>query len=256
MKLKKNVKILLIVLGLTSVAVIAVYFSGRSAVCSDIIISYNGSDEGKYIDNNSILTIIREEYGEILGIHMPEIGIASIEQIIDALPQVKDANVYRSSKGFLHIEIDERIPLLRIFADDGKTYYLDTEGFLMPVSKKTPARVIVASGNIHLPDSAVERKLGLDSLPEAKQLYHLVNHINTDSFLSAQIQQIHLSPDDGIILIPRVGAHDIVLGTIDDYENKLHRLRYFYFNIIANAGWNKYKRLNLSFDNQIVAVKE
>jgi cell division protein FtsQ len=255
-KLKKNVKILLIVLGLTIVAVIAVYFSGKSAVCSDIIISYNGSEEGKYIDNKSILTEIREEYGEVLGISMSEIGIASIEQIIDALPQVKDANVYRSAQGLLHIEIDERIPLLRIFTDDAKTYYLDTEGLLMPVSKKTPARVLVATGNIHLPDSVVERKLGIDSLPDAEKLYRLVNYINADSFLASQIQQIHLSSNDGIILIPRVGSHDIVLGTMDDYENKLRRLRYFYFNIIGNAGWNKYKRLNLSYDKQIVAVKQ
>ena len=254
MKLKKNIKVLFIVFGILSVAFLVVYISEKQSICKEINLKFSENEKnGKFIEKSTLLNIVRNEYGDILGKKMSDINVFEIENLINALPQVKNSEVYKNAKGTLFIEVTERIPLFRLMTDKGRSIYTDYEGFLIPVSKKTPARVIVVNGNIQIPDSAEFRKLSIDSVPQLRDIYKLVNHINKDDFFKAQFQQIYIKKDKGIVLIPRIGNQTITLGGIENYESKLLRLRYFYFNIIAKEGWNKYTKIDLSFNNQIVA---
>ena len=47
----------------------------------------------------------------------------------------------------------------------------------------------------------------------------------------------------------------ILLGTLDDMNEKLENLRLFLREGIVLKGWNVYKEINLKFKNQIVCVK-
>ncbi|EKD31744.1 MAG: hypothetical protein ACD_77C00260G0001, partial [uncultured bacterium] len=54
---------------------------------------------------------------------------------------------------------------------------------------------------------------------------------------------------------PRVGQQEIMFGRPDDVEVKFEKLLSFYKNIIPNEGWEKYKVVDLQYNNQIVCVK-
>ena len=56
-------------------------------------------------------------------------------------------------------------------------------------------------------------------------------------------------------LIPRVGDHIIVIGTLTDYSDKLARLKLFYEKVLNQVGWNKYRKINIEFSNQIICTK-
>ena len=56
-------------------------------------------------------------------------------------------------------------------------------------------------------------------------------------------------------LVPRVGQHIVLLGNMTDYKKKIRQLKHFYVNVLNRQGWNKYKYLNLKFNNQIVCTK-
>ena len=45
------------------------------------------------------------------------------------------------------------------------------------------------------------------------------------------------------------------LGKLDNFENKLARLKEFYKKGLNQVGWNKYSRINLEFSNQIICTK-
>lgn len=255
MKLKKNVKLLLIVAGILVLAVILSYYGGKAVRCNEVVISFTDSENGKYLEPAVISEIITERYGEPVGMPLSEIRIGNIEATIDSLPQVNEVRVYKTRKGVIHIEIDEREPLCRVFGQNSSGVYIDTKGVFMPVSKRTPARVPVINGYFSLPDSVIEKEILPDSIPKLKELLTLTQYITKDEFLSAQIQQIYLDSAGQTILIPRVGSHDILLGKTEDFEEKMYRLKYFYFNVMGNVGWNNYKRLDLRFRNQIVAVR-
>jgi cell division protein FtsQ len=82
-----------------------------------------------------------------------------------------------------------------------------------------------------------------------------VNHIEDDSFWSAQIDQIHVDGNSEINLIPRVGNHLVHLGTIENVEDKLRNLGAFYEKVLPEVGWNKYRIINLEYKDQIVCKK-
>ena len=76
-----------------------------------------------------------------------------------------------------------------------------------------------------------------------------------NKFWDAQIEQIHVLPDRNIELVPRVGDHLVYLGKLENFENKLARLKEFYQKGLNQVGWNKYSRISLEFSNQIICTK-
>jgi cell division protein FtsQ len=80
--------------------------------------------------------------------------------------------------------------------------------------------------------------------------------LQKDKFWNAQIEQINVLPTREIELIPLVGDQTIFMGTIYNYEKKLSRLKRFYTEAMNKVGWNKYSRINLEFDNQIICTKK
>lgn len=62
-------------------------------------------------------------------------------------------------------------------------------------------------------------------------------------------------PDKNIELVPRVGDHLVYLGRLDNFEQKLKRLKVFYEKGLNQVGWNKYSRINVEFSNQIICTK-
>jgi cell division protein FtsQ len=83
----------------------------------------------------------------------------------------------------------------------------------------------------------------------------VVKVIEQSEFWKAQIEQINVTKDGQVELVPRVGNHLLLLGTPDDVENKLDRLMNFYRNGLDNVGWNKYRTISVAYENQVVCKK-
>jgi cell division protein FtsQ len=67
--------------------------------------------------------------------------------------------------------------------------------------------------------------------------------------------QIHVLATHEIDLIPRVGDHTVFLGSLRNFRRKLDNLRIFYEQGLNTVGWNKYRRINLDFDGQVIGIK-
>ena len=52
-----------------------------------------------------------------------------------------------------------------------------------------------------------------------------------------------------------MGDHIIYLGAPRDIPKKLERLRKFYKYGLSQAGWDRYKRISVEFDNQIICKR-
>ena len=124
----------------------------------------------------------------------------------------------------------------------GEGYYVDEDGKIMPLSRKYTSRVVVATGNI-------SRKFACNGL------YPFIMTLRNDEFWDALVEQIVVEKGNEVVLIPKVGNFTIVLGTLDDMNEKLENLRLFLREGIVLKGWNVYKEINLKFKNQIVCVK-
>ena len=45
------------------------------------------------------------------------------------------------------------------------------------------------------------------------------------------------------------------MGSLDNFQEKLKRLRTFYREGLERVGWNKYRIISLAYDGQVVCTK-
>jgi cell division protein FtsQ len=226
--------------------------SRKQAKCSGINISMDYSDGLFFIDEDDVRNHIYKVHGDLIGEPMRGINIGDLEIELTEMNAVKKAEVFTDLKGNLSVEITQRKPIARVFMPDGKSGYIDENGQWMNLSKKFTARVIVINGNLS------PRNESVDNIGEQDQwgnLFELTQSIRNDAFLSAQFEQIYVKKDGDIVLIPRVGRHNILLGNTDGLNKKFEKLKLFYKNGIANVDWNKYKQIDLRFKDQVVCTK-
>jgi cell division protein FtsQ len=93
----------------------------------------------------------------------------------------------------------------------------------------------------------------VDETEEGTQLLELIKAIREDEFWSAQIAQLDIDSKARVTMFSQVGDERIEFGKPDNLEAKFRKLKIFYKEILPRMGWNKYKRVNLEYEGQIVA---
>ncbi|MGZ2371291.1 cell division protein FtsQ/DivIB [Ancylomarina sp. YFZ004] len=239
----KKIKPILITTALFAYIIFTFAFVNKKSdaiLVTGIDISITDSLNTHFISDSEIKNLVLKNHPDIIGKYTTSINKEKLEQIINKIPSVKNTEVFTSLRGNLHIEIEQRKPIVRLLK--GKGFYIDEEGRRMPLSSNYTSRVLVVSG--HIKDKTIET----DLMP-------LVNFITKDEFWSSQINQIYVDSNNEYILIPRVGGQKIEMGKIDNFERKFDKLYALYKDGFSTMGWNKYKKINLKYENQVVCTK-
>jgi cell division protein FtsQ len=215
--------------------------------------------EHALITLDEIHVLVKRNFGEIEGSPMAGIDLVDLEQTVLANPYVSSCEVFQTIGGGLVMKTMVREPLVRIINQDGQQFYLDYQGFAMPVNPVHPSLVVVANGNI------AERYISLDKsekpltlFPDSsviRQIYPVACYISRDEFLKSFIDQIYINEKKEIELVPKIGSQDIIFGNADDAREKLENLKTFYQKVMSKMNWNVYKSINLKYKNQIVCSK-
>jgi cell division protein FtsQ len=72
----------------------------------------------------------------------------------------------------------------------------------------------------------------------------------------AQTAQVNIATNGDFELVPSVGDHLVLIGSVENIEDKLNRLYTFYKKVWVQSGLNAYQVIDCRFDNQIVALKK
>ena len=220
---------------------------------TDVVIEISALQSGDFlIKSEDVMEIIERSFGnEIVGEPLGDIDMERIERVLEETPFVLSADAFVDAEEVVHLEIKQREPILRIMDKDGQQYYLDQAGVWMKRSDHFTARVLVATGNIPPYDpeflSAEDNNL--------RSVFELTEKILKDEFLENLIGQIHVGREGEVQMVPIVGDQRIILGSIEDLDDKIFRLKTFYQEAMSRMGWNKYKTINLKFKNQVVCKK-
>jgi cell division protein FtsQ len=253
MKLKFNIKreisiaaILIVVFGLIA---FTERMKGDVAV-GDIQIKIENIHDNHFLDEEDILDLMEWDHENVRGASLSKVNFKEIEGRIKRDPFIKDADVYSDLKGNLMVAVELRRPIARIVRNDGPDGYIAEDGTIMPVSEKFTSRVVLISGGFvpHL-----LKVQNAHDLEEGQQLMELIYTIRDDEFWNAQVAQLNIDSKGRIIMMPQVGNENIEFGRADNLEIKFSKLKIYYKEILPRVGWNKYKRVNLEFEGQIVA---
>ena len=172
---------------------------------------------------------------------MDGIELERVETTLLLHPLVGKVQCYKTGGDMLRINISSKVPLVRVMNNRGQDFYVDSRGEILS-QHSLAVQLPVATGYI-------DRRYASD------ELLKVVRAIDRSEFWKAQVEQINVTKDRQIELVPRVGDHLLILGTADDVENKLDRLMNFYEKGLDNVGWNKYRSISVAYEGQVVCKK-
>jgi cell division protein FtsQ len=229
-----------------------------SKPCGGVEINISDSSDYHFVTKRQLLNIVYSRGGRLAGKPLKDISVADIESGIKELHELKQAEVYTSIDGTIHVYADQRNPVMRVMPDGGGDYFIDEEGVVMRKRNLYNPRLHIVGGNVTISAAMLNGMSVFDTSIKRtilRDIYSLIEYIDDDSFWSAQIDQIWVDQDNEIDLIPRVGNQVIHLGTIENLEGKLRNLSAFYEKVLPEVGWNKYSVINLEYKDEIVCKR-
>ena len=220
----------------------------------DIVVEIKHLSDGAndLIKAKDVKEIIRRSFEDNLEeVRLGRVDVQRVERVLEQDPFIENAEAFVDAVNDLKVIITQREPMCRIIDNNGLNYYLDKNGIKMPPSKYFSARVPIVTGSVppHVPDFLQRKKYVL------KDVYDLIQHIQKDEFYKTFFQQIHVDPGGEFTLIPVLGDQKIRIGTIDNLDDKLIRLKVFYEEAMPYEGWKKYSSISVKYKGQIVCKK-
>ncbi|MDR0894364.1 MAG: cell division protein FtsQ/DivIB [Prevotellaceae bacterium] len=213
------------------------------AVCRDITLIIKDSVNTGFITKKEITELLTAKGINPVGRPMDDILCLTLENELARQPLVASVNCYKTIDNNICVEVSQRIPILRVYLNSTKSYYIDKEGTIILPDIKNVTHLPIATGRIE--ESFATTNLRPFAL-----------FLQQNKFWKSQIEQINVLPNHNIELIPLVGNHILYLGKLDNYQNKLARAKRFYEKALNHVGWNKYSRISVEFDNQIICTKK
>ena len=212
-----------------------------SNVCREVNIYIEDGSVKGFLDQEEIKTLLQRARCYPIGDQMSSVDVRVIEEQLKKNPFVKNAQCYKTQTGHVNITVDQRLPVIRVKADNGDDYYVDEHGNIMP-NTHFASNLVVATG-------AIQQKYA------QKVLKDIGCYLLQTPLWGNQVEQLNVLADGSIEMVPRVGDHIVYLGSPSNLERKLTRLEKFYKYGLSKAGWNKYSYINVEFDNQIICKK-
>ena len=174
---------------------------------------------------------------------MSEINTMGIQDTIMTNRLVRSVEVYASQKDAIVIKVHQRIPVFRIISDLKGSFYIDNNREVMPISHNFSLYAPLATG-------AIDHEFAKN------ELYDFYVYLKDNPYWDAWIEQIVVKPNKEVELIPRVGDFKILMGKLENYNEKLSRFSLFIDKGLNVVGWNRYSEINLKFDNQVVCTRK
>jgi cell division protein FtsQ len=218
--------------------------------CHGVEIKINGVQNNFFIDKSEVMRFLVKTEGKPEGRPTASFNLFRMEVLLEKNEWIKNAELFFDNNEKLIVNIQEREPVARIFADDGSSFYIDSTTKKLNLSEKFSAWVPVFT---NFPIKNTVR-----SIPDSTLLAGIKNlggYIVKDAFWMAQIDQVNITAEKTFEIIPKIGNQLIIFGTSENFKEKFDNLLIFYKNVESKVGWNKYSQINVAFRGQVIAVK-
>lgn len=209
--------------------------------CKELQVSVPGPHQ--FVSEDEAHYWIDTFYGIYVGQRLEDVGLESIEKMLETKPAVRKAEVWITDDGVLHALVLQRDPVLR-FDYKGNGYYTDHEGNIFPLSGDYVADVPVIS---------CDPKLGFDSEWLAKAIA-LVRKISGSSVWSKRIEGYAVDRNGDFVLLG--DGLKIVYGDFEESARKFAAMEKYYSGIAPLHASDPYHSVNVKYKGQIICRKD
>ena len=241
--MKYVIRLLLLFLSLAYIVFVTVRYSRAedTRACTALQIDILDSAQAAFSSKDGIENMLQKYRLYPVGQPMNTISPFKIEHTIESDSFIRRAICSITPGCRIRLAVIQRIPLLRVMADNGEDYYIDDAGTRME-ARGYEADLPVATGTV-TPDFA------------RKKLKTLGNFLRNDTFWDGQVEQIVVKPNGEVDLIMRIGDQIVHFGKIEDVSIKFRNLYAFYTDIMPKVGWYKYSEISVAYDGRIICKR-
>ena len=219
-----------------------------NAVVNKVNITIATNDDNKtLIDKKDVRYLLKAELGYDINIaETAQLNLFKLESMLNRDDRINKADLYLDKHNNLHISIEQKQPIVRIDVTNGHDYYLDYKGEQIPVTDVFRVPVVTGHVDNYVPQFKKMKTNNLNGVLEVAQRIH------DDAFLTALVEQIYVDEKSAVTIVPKVGRDKILLGQIEDMDEKIYKLKVYYEKGIKNIGIDKFDELDLQYKGQIL----
>ncbi len=199
------------------------------------LVELQESEKVYFIDEKEIRNLIKKSNPTK---KIGDIDIPALEKKISRLPSIDSANVYLNLNGQLNVDIVQRVPVFRL-NKNGNDFYVDRKGNEFPVSRIYSHPCMLVTGNV--------------KKEEYIPLAELIDKINQDPFSKKYFIGISKVKKDYNLLTSE-GNFKVEIGNLENIEFKVKGFKTFAEKFLVFQDQNKYNKVSVKYDNQIVTT--
>lgn len=198
-------------------------------------------EEGAFVRQETVNKLLIEKNSGLKTINKVKVDLNLLEKKLNSYQLIDKSQVSVSIDGVLKAVIQQKVPLVRFFNQNG-SYYIDYKGTKMPLSDNFTARVPLVTGAFHVKNK--------------RKLIELFRLIHDDDFLKKNIIGIELMSNGSVRMINRNHDYQINFGGTKRMNAKFNNYKVFYQKASADSLLETYKIIDLRFSKQVVCTKK
>ena len=235
MRFKKNIVFLVLMLFFLAEIV---YFSNQKnivRVVDNIKISFTHSPS--FLDTILVNKLLTQNFrGKSVQLK-DSLDLNMLEKKLNQIPEIQNAELFVLLKGQLSVSITERIPTFKI--NSIPSFYADASGVTFPFVKVENNQLPVFEADT-IDASIINAAI-------------IIERLKTDTFIKSELKTLYLEGDSYHLKLKSY-PFEIVLGNENALNEKIEKLKVFCaFQNIQDSLIN-YKKINLTYTNQVVAT--
>jgi len=177
--------------------------------CTSIQIELVGENTSAlFMDEKEILQIVNAQ-GVKEGLPIGNLNLNALEKYLQTIRWVKHAELFLDNTQSLQVKIEQRIPIARIFTTSGNSFYIDKEGWKLPLKQLTVLRLPVFT---NFPSD--QEKLSKPDSLLLNDILHFTKAVQSDTFFMAQTAQVNIALNGDFEMVPTVGDHVVLIGIL------------------------------------------
>lgn len=192
-----------------------------------------------FITQEAVSKLLIQNQQGVTNVPKETLDLNGLESTLNKNPIIEFAEVYVNVEGKLTAKVKQKTPIARVLGNN--SYYIDSNGGVMPLSKNYTERVPFVTGFV--------KKSNLDIV------YKVADYVLKDEFLKQNVIEIHQNKNNSIDLKLRQTKFVVHFGQIKQLEKKISNLKAFYIKATKDKVLDKYSKVNLQFGNQVVCTK-
>ena len=210
----------------------------QARVLSEVNLQFTNS-ENLYLTEEAVNKLLIQNKVTPQSVGKETLDLNRVETLLEEHEMVENAEVFITIDGKMGAAITQRKPLARVM--ESKPYYLDRQGFKMPLSRYYSARVPLVTG-------VTEQNL--------EEVFPLADFVSKDEFLTKHVTELHRLTNGKYEVSMRQLDFVVVVGTTNEIERKFSNFKAFYQKAIKENKLDAYKKVDLQFGDQVVCTKK